>query len=147
MAASNVRHAGGLYVSKRKAKTTMGTIKVTLASEVTNGTYLDKISVRNFTITQTGKGASAGIRTIPTSSPTSISLGDVTDPGMVYLVNISTSGVVTYGPEHPTGTTMVPHGSLNPNGEFAWYRMVSGSTLMMQADTVECQVDVRIYQN
>lgn len=75
------------------------------------------------------------------TSEEALSVGDVATPGLVFLRNLDATNFVTWG----TVTTDLGF-QLNP-GEWSVVRLKSGESILLQADTAACKVQVAVIAN
>lgn len=68
-----------------------------------------------------------------------ITFTDITTEGWLFLKNLDGTNYVQWGPE--SAGAMVVMGRLKP-GEEACFRMDSGATLRLKANTAACNVDI-----
>jgi hypothetical protein len=93
--------------------------------------------------TQTGAGVFAQTLNIGTTAE-AVSFGDVS-PGLVILYNLDDTNFVNFGMSD--GGTLKAIGRLYPTTRWpAMFFLMPGQTLMMQADTLACEVHVVAYE-
>ena len=114
-------------------------IKVTQQLQITNGAYKKAFAPGTVSVTQTNKGASAGIWTIGTSEE-DITFNDITTEGWLSLVNLDPTNYVEYGAAATT-PTMATLGRMR-FGEPAQFRMEPGVTLRMKANGAPVKVEI-----
>lgn len=75
------------------------------------------------------------------TSEEAITFTDITTEGWLFMKNLDATNYVQWGPT--TGGAMVVMGRLKA-GEEACFRMDSGATLRLQANTAACKVDLML---
>lgn len=116
-------------------------ITLNLQFSVRNGEFSRQIQAAQRT-DQSAIGAHGPVVEVATSE-TSISFGDVSTPGYLYLKNLDDENYVTYGPDD---SGMVAMGRLNP-GECAILRADPGLSLVAQANTDPVLLEVLVLEN
>jgi hypothetical protein len=112
-----------------------GTFSVRLDGTLTNELHVEKFgSSVNKLIPQIGQGVYSTVARIGTGlAGETISSGDISPAGYVYLKNLDTGVSVFYGPRN--GANMEVVGRLKPGGE-AWFKIHTASgSLKMKTDT------------
>lgn len=120
--------------------------EITVLNRVTlaKGSHKARFDPGVVQITQTGVGGHSPVVSVGTSEE-DLSLGDITTPGLVCLLNLDTANFVKYGPK--SGSDMVEFGRLKP-GEPTTLRLgPSGVTLRWIADTAPCKIQVMALEN
>ncbi len=111
-----------------------GEISLTMRMAVTNGNYSPGIiTVSNLQVDQAAVGAAAGVQNIGTTEE-SLSTGDLTTYGWLFLRNLDTSNYVQVG--FSTGV----YGIRLEAGEFAAFRTDPAATVYLKASTAACDV-------
>lgn len=70
------------------------------------------------------------------TSEENLDVGDVTTPGLIYLRNTDGTNFISYG------TVTTDLGFVLLPGEQNLVRLKSGETLIVQADTAECKLEI-----
>jgi len=86
----------------------------------------------------------ADIATVSHTAESDMPVGAVATPGWLYLHNLDLTNFVKYGPK--SAGSMVEFGRMKP-GEIAWLRLAPGATLRWIADTGNCQVLHKLYND
>jgi hypothetical protein len=120
-------------------------IKVTASISVTNGTLIfPAVGAAQQSITQsTLGGGGPGYLSIGTSEE-AITFTDVGTLGWCWIKNLDATNFVKWGPE--SAGAMVAVGKLKA-GESCVFRLMTGVTLRMQADTAACKVQIHCFEN
>ena len=109
-------------------------ISLTMRMSVTNGNYNPGIvSVNNVQVDQAAQGAAAGVQAIGTSEE-SLSTGDLSTYGWLFLRNLDTTNYVQVG--FSTGV----YGIRLEAGEPALFRTEPAATVYLKANTAACNV-------
>jgi hypothetical protein len=110
--------------------------EITIFTQLRNDQSLIRFEPPAYTADQAAVGGGApGMVTVGTSEE-DISFGDVV-PGWVAMKNLDDTNFVTFGPK--SAGAMVALGKLLA-GETAIFRLASGVTLRMIADTAACKL-------
>lgn len=117
-------------------------ITLTVTAQLSNSYLKDSYTPGSEQITQTTKGAAAGVWIVGTSEE-DLSLGDVTTPGRVFLKNLDTTNYVKIGPK--SGGAMVEAIRLSP-GESHTFKSAPGATWRAIADTASCRVLYKVWE-
>lgn len=118
-------------------------ITVTMTARVVNGSFKAAFEPATKQITQSAIGAHCPVWNVGTSEE-DLSLGDISTPGVIGLLNTDTTNYVQIGPK--SGGAMVPIIKLKP-GEPAFFRLDSGVTLRAVANAAACKVMVWALEN
>jgi len=119
-----------------------GELQGTVATRLANGSLVDPNLSAAFSITQ-GTALMDVLTVSVTTSEGDITFPSVTTLGWIRIKNLDTTNFIKYGPK---SGTMVVFGKLKA-GEEAWFRMMTGITLRMIADTGTCKVQIRAYND
>ena len=119
-------------------------INISLNVQVTNGNMKETISPGTLQIDQSAVGRAGHAQSIGTSAET-VSLGDISTNGVLYLRNLDETNYITFGPQSDAGTIEVL-GKLKA-GEFALLRLAPSIVLWAQADTAACLLDVKLFED
>lgn len=112
-------------------------ITMTFRQSVTNGNYSPgTISISNAQVDQAAVGCAEGVQNIGTSEE-SLSTGDLTTYGWIYLRNLDATNYVQAG--FSTGV----YGIRLEAGEFATFRTEPAATVYLKANTAACDVQYR----
>ena len=120
-------------------------IKVTASLSCTNGNFVfPKVGSSEQSITQTTLGGGGpGYLSIGTSEE-AITFTDVGTLGWIWIKNLDSTNFIKFGPE--SAGAMVSCGKLKA-GESCVFRLMTGITLRMQADTAACKVQIHCLEN
>jgi hypothetical protein len=118
-------------------------LKLTLDARLENGDFKDAFQPGQINVDQAAIGAHRPVAIIGTSEEV-IATGDVSTLGWLILRNLDATNYITWGPE--SAGAMVPIGRLEP-GEWAALRLEPGVTIRAQANTAQCKLDQRIYED
>lgn len=119
-------------------------ISAALALSISNGNFVESFSP-SATIDQTNPGGGLpGTITAALAGGTTVSLSDMTSPGLVYMKNLSTLYDVVYGPD---STGLVDFGKLKP-GEWAFFRLEPAVTLIVETSSgVAAEVQIMVFED
>tara|TARA_B100000029_G_scaffold501774_1_gene575883 strand:- start:754 stop:1122 length:369 start_codon:yes stop_codon:yes gene_type:complete len=118
-------------------------IAITILAKVENGNFKDRVDHGQLKHDQAAIGAHAAVVKVGTSEE-DVSTGDISTLGWCLMRNLDTTNYVTYGPK--SGAAMVGMGRLEA-GEVHAVRLEPGITLRWVANTAECKVDLRVYED
>lgn len=124
-------------------------IRINASMQVSNAAYRHSFRPGQLTVDQSGQGRSGYVQIIQTSAQTAgvgtaIDFGsDSGTPGWLTLQNLDKNNFISWGPNVTTLRTM---GKLLP-GEFAVFRMHASASLIAMADTAQCRLDVRLFED
>ena len=119
-------------------------ITFNFTGQLLNGTLKDLFQPSTLQVTQTTALADVQTATVLSASEGDIAFSSVTTNGYVIMQNIDGTNYVQYGPK--TAGVMAPMGKLKA-GEIGIFRMMTGVTLRMQANTANCKVVIRHYND
>lgn len=120
-------------------------LQFTLSGLYSNGLVNDTIKQETDLITQSGpKKFIAKVINVTQAAEVVIDLSELTTEGYVYMKNLDATNYVQWGPE--SGGVMVVIGRMKAT-EFAVWRMDSGATLRMKANTADCLVVIKCYND
>ena len=119
-------------------------ITINLVVQILNGTFRDSIQPGQTQIDQSAIGRAGHVQEIGTS-PEVVDLGDVSTNGILFLQNHDDTNYITYGPQSDAATIEVMN-KLKP-GEWAIMRLAPSIVLWAQADTDDCLLDVKLYED
>jgi len=120
-------------------------IQITLNATVVNGFYRDTIQPGLLQVDQAAIGRGGHVQLIGFAAPEEVDLGDVSTNGILYLRNLDDTNYVLFGPQSDAATIEV-FGKLKP-GEYAIMRLAPTIVLWAQADTGDCLVDVKLFED
>lgn len=93
-------------------------------------------------ITQSAVGLAAGVMAVPVAATgTALPISGVSTPGYLLLRNLDTTNYVQFGVQ--VAGTFYPLGRLKP-GEMALYRLDSGASLYLRANTAAVNVQYKL---
>lgn len=119
-------------------------ITFNFSGQLANGSLKDLFQPSTLLITQTTALADVQTATVLSASEGDIAFASVTTNGYLIMQNLDSTNFVQYGPK--SGGVMIATGKLKA-GEIAIWRMMTGVTLRMKADTANCKVMIRAYNN
>ena len=115
-----------------------GTIRhtrtVTKGDLNTNVDYTERFDVASAVV-------ASGVQSIGTTAE-ALDVGDVSSNGRLFLRNLDATNYVTFGPDD--GGTMKTLGRLKAGGDIAEFRLNSGVTIKLQANTAACNVQYEL---
>jgi hypothetical protein len=120
-------------------------ITIQASLQVENGTYTQPklgSGIHKFDQASAGGGV-PGTVSVGTTAET-ISTGDLTTPGWVWMKNLDATNYVQWGMSD--GGTLKTVGRLEA-GEMALFRLDPGATLMMKANTAACLVQIAVQED
>lgn len=118
-----------------------GTLRASFSLSVSNGNFADSISLSNQSYVQTNPGGgNPGTIGIGTSEET-VAFSELTSEGWLFIHNLDDTNFVQVG--FATGVYGI---RLRPN-EFAAFRLEPTTTLYCKADTAECRVNFRCFED
>lgn len=120
-------------------------INVSFNMQVVNGFMREPVQPGTIQIDQAAVGRGGHAQSIGFAAPEVVDLGDVSTNGVLYLRNLDDTNYVTFGPQSDAATIEVL-GKLKP-GEFAFFRLAPTIILWAQADTADCLLDVKLFED
>ena len=120
-------------------------ISVNLNVRVVNGNMTETIQPGQIQIDQAAVGRAGHAQSIGFAAPEVVDLGDISTNGVMYLRNLDETNYVTYGPQSDAATIEVM-GKLKP-GEVALFRLAPTIVLWAQADTADCLLDIKLFED
>ena len=119
-------------------------ISVSVSANLNNGALKDNFS-RSATIDQTTKAGAKFYVTIGQAAEEDISLGDLSFPARIFMVNLDATNFVKFGPK--SAGSMVEVGRILAGGEPVGPIYVpAGVTLRMVADTADCDIIITAWE-
>jgi len=120
-------------------------ISISFNAQITNTNVLDTINPGSLQIDQSAVGRGGHVQKIGVAAEV-VDIGDIAVNGVLYLRNLDETNYVVFGPADTAGTSIEEFGKLKP-GEFSFLRMAPSVVLWAIADTGECKLDVRLYED
>jgi hypothetical protein len=122
-----------------------GTINLSGAVRVTNGSFVDAFAPSPVSLTETNSGVTGGSQSIPTTAGgTVITIGSLTAYGYAAFQNLDATNYVSIGVQ--VAATFYPVLRLMP-GEFAICRLEPAITFYARANTASVVLFTRIWEN
>lgn len=119
-------------------------ISAALTLTIANGNFSESFSPSATIDQATAGGGLPGTITAALSGGTSVTLTDMTSPGLVYMKNLSPLYNVVYGPD---STGLVDFGKLKP-GEFAFFRLEPSVTMIVETSSgVAAEVQIMVFED
>ncbi len=112
---------------------------------VINGNMRESIQPGLQQIDQANVGRAGHAQSIGFAAPEVVDLGDVSTNGILILHNLDETNYITFGPQSDAATIEV-FGKLKP-GEAFPMRLAPGIILWAQADTGDCLLDVKLFED
>jgi len=121
----------------------MAEIALSFIGTLTNGSLQDAFPNASLAVTQSVAKVDGPTVSV-TTSEADVSFPSISTNGYLWMRNIDDTNFVKYGPK--SGGSMIEFGRLYP-GEIAVYRLATGVTLRMIADTATCKVQFKHWNN
>lgn len=116
-------------------------ITETYRLSVTNGNYESgDVTITNYQSDQASVGEAGGVQAIGTSEET-LSSGDLTNKGLLWIKNLDTTNYVELG--FATGVYPI---LLEANGGWARFKTSTSATVYLKADTAACNVQYKWHE-
>ena len=120
-------------------------IRISFSMQAVNGFMRESIQPGQLQIDQAAVGRGGHAQSIGFAAPEVVDLGDVSINGLLYLRNLDETNYVLFGPQSDASTIEVI-GLLKP-GEIAFFRLAPTIILWAQADTADCLMDVKLFED